>query len=88
MSVRTPKCTVSTLVLTLGGGCVVLAVLCAPPVISDCGSGGQILADAATIQAVRSQLHLLGVVTASGLDYRLDTGRRRAAAASCLQACR
>lgn len=67
--------------------CRACCPVCAP-VISDCGSGGQILADAATIQAVRSQLHLLGVVTASGLDYRLDAGRRRAAAASCLQPCR
>jgi hypothetical protein len=48
-----------------------------------------VLLDAATFQAVRSQLHLLGAVTASGLDYgRLETKRHRAAAISCFQPCR
>jgi hypothetical protein len=73
--------------------CLLSGLLCCPvvcaAVISECAAGGQVLLDAATFQTVRPQLHLLGAVTAAGLDYRsLDAAPQDALRADCWQACR
>jgi hypothetical protein len=56
--------------------CIHLCVCVLPADVSDAGSGGQVLLDAATFSKIKEELAPLGVVDANGIDYaQLEAAR-------------